>query len=458
MDWHEAHGLLSSMGADHVVTLPQAATPRRIAEWAAALANGEGGAVVLGATSPSCPLEDGAAVLERALDALLMCEPALVAPVPVFVGKEGAPEAVLVQIPAGLRHVYAVDGRYLVRAGARVAPLSSLALKQLLVARGQVSYDAEPLPGASYDDLDGEAIAAYLARIGNPRGLPVNELLRQRGCLYGAEARPTVAGVLLFGRQPDRWVRSSEILAVRYAGQRMSDRFVREDIRGPLPEQIRRAVAFALGNMRRAVELSGVERLETTEYPEEAVREAIVNAVAHRDYALAGDGIRLLLFSDRLEVHSPGRLPGHVTVANIRQERCSRNEVIVQVLADLGFIERLGYGIDRMIDLLADAGLPPPEFRETAGGFVVTLRSASGQLLEEPEPTAVWRHAGYNARQAALLTYLDTHEYVSNREYRELCPDVSAETLRRDLADLVRRGVLLRIGAKRGTVYARRQP
>jgi ATP-dependent DNA helicase RecG len=458
LDWHEADGLLGSLDEADVVTLPEATASRRIAELAAALANGHGGAIVLGSARPGRPLLDGDATLERALDALLLCEPALVAPVPALVGADGRAEAVLMQIPAGLRHVYAVDGRYPTRAGARIAPLSSLALKQLLVARGQASYDAEPMPGAALDDLDDEALAAYVARIGNPRGLPTEELLRQRGCLEPTGAAPTVAGVLLFGRHPERWVRSSEIVAVRYAGQRMSDRFVREDIRGPLPEQIHRAVAFALGNMRRTVELTGVERVETTEYPEEAVREAIVNAVAHRDYGLTGDGIRLLMFSDRLEVHSPGRLPGHVTVDNIRQERCSRNEVIVQVLADLGFIERLGYGIDRMIDLLAGAGLPPPEFSETAGGFVVTLRSAAEPLLAAPDPAAGWRHAGYNPRQAALLTYLDTHEYVSNREYRELCPDVSAETLRRDLADLVRRGVLLRIGAKRGTVYARREP
>jgi len=454
VDWIEAHALLSPLDERRVVALPEAASSRRIAEWAAALANGSGGAVLVGSSGPGRALADADAALERALDALLLCVPTLVAPVPVLVG-EAAPEAVLLQIPAGLCHVYAVEGRYLTADGGRLTAMDSLTLKQLLVARGQVSFDAEPAPGATIADLDADAVAAYHARIGNLRGLTSEEMLCQRGCLR-ADGQATYAGVLLFGRQPERWVRSSEIVAVRYAGERMSDRFVREDIRGPLPDQIRRAVAFALANMRRGIELSGVERIETTEYPEEAVREAIVNAVAHRDYSQSGDGIRLLLFSDRLEVHSPGRLPGQVTVANIREERCSRNEVVVQVLADLGFIERLGYGIDRMYDLLASAGLPAPEFDETAAGFVVRLRSAPERFLAEPDPAAAWRRAGYNARQAALLAYLDEHEAVGNREYHELCPDVSPETLRRDLADLVRRGVLLRIGAKRGTVYTRR--
>ncbi len=453
MDWQRAHELLAALDGACVITLAEQASPQRIAESAAALANGHGGAILIGQQGGQRALKHSELVLDHALDALLLCEPALVAPAPEIVG-EG--EAVLVQVPAGLRHVYAVGGRYWLREGMRNVRLGPIALKRLLIERGQTSFDAQPVDGAILDDLNPEAVQAYVARVGNPRDLSLMQVLAQRGCLQTPAGPPTYAGLLLFGREPERYVRSSEIVAVRYAGPKMSDRFVREDIRGPLPEQIHRAVAFALDNMRRRVELVGVEHIETIEYPEEAVREAIVNAVAHRDYALSGDGIRLLMFSDRLEVYSPGRLPGHITVANIREERYSRNEVIVQVLADLGFIERLGYGIDRMIDLLHSAGMPPPEFAETAAGFQVTLRNAEQTLLAEPDPAANWRRAGYNPRQALVLAYLDEHEYVSNREYRELCPDVSAETLRRDLVDLVKRGVLLRIGEKRGTLYVKR--
>ena len=455
MEWREAEALLAAQPQGRVVRLPESASARRIAEHGAALANAQGGVLLVGAGRPGQQLAEPDAVLERVLDGLLHCEPALVVPAPQVVGGASF-DAVIVQIPAGLGPAYAVDGRYWARVDGRNTLLEGLGLKRLLLARGQTSFDAELAAGATWGDLDPAAVAAYIARVGNPRGLSAQAVLSQRGLLHGDSDSPTYAGLLLLGRQPERWVRSSEVVAVRYAGPRMSDRFVREDIRGPLPEQIHRAVAFCLANMRRGVELVGVERVETVEYPEEAVREAIVNAVAHRDYAQGGDSIRVLLFSDRLEVHSPGRLPGHITVDNIRDERYSRNEIIVQALADLGFIERLGYGIDRMIDLLAKAGLPPPVFAETAAGFQVTLWSAHAALLEEPDPAADWRRAGYNPRQAALLAYLDAHEYVSNSEYRALCPEVSAETLRRDLADLVKRGVLLRIGEKRGTLYVKR--
>jgi ATP-dependent DNA helicase RecG len=230
-----------------------------------------------------------------------------------------------------------------------------------------------------------------------------------------------------------------------------------------LPDQIQRAEAFVLNNMRRGTRLEGLERIEQLEYPEQVVREVIVNAVAHRDYSVSGEGIRLLMFSDRLEVYSPGRLPGHVTLENILEERYSRNEIIVQVLADMGYIERLGYGMDRMFALLEADGLPSPDLRETANGFQVTLyghremldAEADGEQREQ-DARRDWQRSSLNLRQRLALSYLDDHEQITNREYQALCPDVSPETLRRDLAELVRRGLLLKIGSKRATYYVLR--
>ena len=122
----------------------------------------------------------------------------------------------------------------------------------------------------------------------------------------------------------------------------MSDEFVRQDISGTLVEQIRQAEAFVYGNMRREMKINGLAREDSTEYPSAVVREAIVNAVCHRDYSIRGEGIRLFMFSDRLEVYSPGRLPGHVTLHNLKDERYSRNEAIVAVLSDMGYIETIG--------------------------------------------------------------------------------------------------------------------
>jgi ATP-dependent DNA helicase RecG len=281
------------------------------------------------------------------------------------------------------------------------------------------------------------------------------DLLYRRGCLAKESStfRPTVSGLLLFGREPQRLLPSAEILLARYSGKEMSDVFLRETARGPLPEQIRAAEGFVVANMRKGARIGDLMREERSEYPVPAVREAIVNAVAHRDYAIRGEEIRVLMFTDRIEVYSPGRLPGHITVDNIADERFARNEVIVQVLTDLGFVERLGYGIDRIIRLMREAGLSKPKFEETANGFRLTLLGAGDKFAVAGLDRARVRQLPLNERQEAALKLLEEKQRITNREYRELAPDVSEETIRRDLAEMVEAGLLLKMGDKRGTYY-----
>lgn len=327
-------------------------------------------------------------------------------------------------------------------------------------------FEALPAPGGALDDLDWDLVRDYLhaanrMALDQAGGLSVAALaheLRDLGGLMraddaGANERPSYAAMLLFGRAPQRFVPSAEIVLVRYTGSSMGDEYLRSEVRGSLPQQIRSAEAFLLDNMRRGSRINGWRREEQTEYPVEAVREAVINAVAHRDYAVRGEGIRVLMFADRIEVSSPGRLPGHVTLDNLVDERFSRNWAIVRVLAELGFIERLGYGIDRMIAAMDNAGLPRPIFAETANGFKVTLYGHGDRLLGERAERSRWSHLGLNERQLQALSYLTNHDRITNRAFQELCQDVSAETIRRDLAELVDVGLLLKIGDKKATYY-----
>jgi ATP-dependent DNA helicase RecG len=437
---------------------PEATSPAKLAETLVAFANAEGGTLLVGVEPRSGKpqgLQDAEATLDRALQAALATDPPLIIPLPQTKEMKGK-TVLVITVPPGLPHVYSYKGKYLVRECARNRPLDPRQLRRLMMERGAVSFEALVPDGARLDDIDWAQVDRYLERL---EGLPADgreEALLRRGCLArteGGQLRPTYAGLLLFGREPQRWVRSSEILVVRYGSTTMNDSFIKEEIRGTLPEQLRRAEAFVASNMRRGVRLEGLARHEETEYPAEAVREAIVNAVAHRDYRVQGDEIRVLMFSDRIEFYSPGRLPGHVTVENLVEERFSRNEVVVQVLSDLGFIERLGYGIDRMIRLMSEAGLPAPRFEETAAGFQVTLLGPGTALISEGADVHRWRHLGVNERQEQALVYLAEKGRITNREYQELCPEVSAETIRRDLADLVSKNLLLKIGEKRATYY-----
>ena len=465
-----------------------------LAETLAALANAQGGLVIVGvggrAKGRSSErsvegLDDVEAARLAALDAALACTPPLVLPLPTT-GAHGHARLLLLAVPAGLPHVYSVHGKYLRREGASNRPIPPEALRRLLLERGETSWERLAPEGAALDDLDQAKVAAYARRIGPAAEADPLGFLFRRGALARTDQgprtndqgrtsaddgagqgsplvvgpsslvyRPTNAGLLLFGRDVERFFPQCEVTLVRYRGHEMSDEFLREDIRDTLAETVRRAEIWLSEHMRRGSRMVGLERQDWAQFPQGAVREALVNAVAHRDYTIRGEGIRIALFGDRMECYSPGRLPGHMTVENIVEERFSRNETLVQVLSDFGLIERLGYGIDRMLRQMSEAGLPAPEFRETAAGFLVTLRGYAGDDRQEVQAvdTREWRRLGLNERQIAALLHLAEQRRITNSDLQELAPDVSAETLRRDLADLVERGLLLKVGEKRGAYY-----
>ncbi len=433
-----------------------------VAETLAAFANTQGGTLIIGVSGRTRPqvegVHDAAAAREAVIEAALVCTPPLLLPMPQEVQHEGA-TLLLMTVPPGMPHVYSLHGKYVQREGMTNQPLLPDALRRLLNDRGEVGWDRLVPDGATLTDLDQDRIDAYLQRLGPAAPSDSLALLFRRGCLARpqpeADYLPTNAGLLLFGRDVAHHFPQAEITLVHYQGREMADEFEREDVRDTLPEAVRRAEHWLMEHMRKGSRMVGLERQDWTQFPPPVVREALVNAVAHRDYSLRGEGIRLALFSDRLECYSPGRLPGHVTLDNIVEERFSRNEALVQVLADYGLIERLGYGVDRMLTRMDEAGLPPPTFRETAAGFLVVLQGqtvASAASTTQPD-TSEWERQGLNERQIAALLHLQEHRRITNRDLQELAPDVSAETIRRDFADLVARGLLLKVGERRATYY-----
>lgn len=457
MDWGELIGQGKGPTLDwhpHNVALPA------LAASLVALANSAGGTVLIGLTPRSGRLQglrDPQASIDVALEATLSATPPLIIPLPHVIEVAGY-TLLSITVPPGLPHVYSLDGKYLIRAGTRNRPLAPRALRRLMMARGELVWEAQSPAGATLDDLDWEVVTAYVARLEGLGDLSPETVLLRRGCLVkqGHDLRPTCASLLLFGCEPQRWVHGAAIEAARFSGREMNDVFVRQTIDGTLPHQLRQAEAFLMDHVRSVMRIgAGLTHDEQPEYPLEAAREALVNAVAHRDYSISGDQIRLFMFADRLEMTSPGHLPGPVTVDNIADERFSRNEVIVQVLADMGFIERLGYGIDRMMRLMRERELAPPRFEETAGGFRVTLVGESGAWprVEPVLDLEVYAQLGLNSRQEKALAFLLSQRRITNRDYQGLCPEVHPETLRRDLADLVHKDVLLKVGNKRATYY-----
>ena len=437
---------------------PEDVPVSRLATILVGMANTEGGLVILG-VAPRGREIHGISRIEEVQDqiiqAALLADPPLVLPLPVVVPVQRT-QVLVIQIPAGLPHVYSQDGRFWGREGSQTNPLSARRLRQLLIERGVVQFETRIPPDAKLIDLAPSQVEAYLQAC-NLIGESMEQVLLRRGCLLQAdgELRPTYAGLLLFGRSPQQWLPNATLLAARFAGDGFTDQFIKKEISGTLVQQLRQAETFLRDQLRSVVRMVGLAHHEVLEYPFEAVRELLVNAVAHRDYNVQGDNIHLNIFSDRLEIQSPGGLPGPVNLSNLLQARFSRNAVITQVLSDLGFVERLGYGLDRVVEVLRQHHMRPPRFEEFAGTFRVTLFNdlPAGAKQAALFDLSAYAELGLNPRQQVALVFLARCKRITNREYQDLCPDVHSETLRRDLAALVEHGLLIKVGDKRATYY-----
>jgi ATP-dependent DNA helicase RecG len=426
-----------------------------LAETLVAMANSGGGQVLIGVSPRAGQLQgvqNPNEILDLIFRSALACDPTLVLPVPKRIQIDGKTILWLV-VPPGLPNVYSLDGRYLGREAARNVPLTARRLRLLLVERGISSLETRLADDANLADLDDNQVSDYLELLEISPDASWEEVLVQRGCLRktGGKLIPTYAGLLLFGKNPQMWLPSATILAVRFQGDSLAERFLKKEFSGSLPGQVQQANAFILDQIARRVQVTGLTHQAVPEYPQEAVRELLVNAVAHRDYNLQGDTIHVNLFASRLEISSPGTLPGPMTMDTLLKARFSRNPIVMQVLSDLGFVERIGFGLDRVVAAMRQNQLPAPEFEEFAGSFRVTLRQHDSIPL--PAQVSLTQDGELNPRQVEVIRFLVMNKRVTNREYQELCPDVHPETLRRDLADLVQRNLLLKIGDKRATYY-----
>ncbi|MEI7814524.1 MAG: ATP-binding protein [Coriobacteriia bacterium] len=330
-----------------------------------------------------------------------------------------------------------------------------------------VEYELRVLPGTTTRDLDAELIREYVRGSVRRRSssplleTAVLDVMRTLKAIDGPRGseRLTVLGGLFFGQQPERLVVQSKVRFVEFpgvevasSGEKVTYRYT-EEVTGTVPELIARMERLHKERLAPGVLADGFRVEELPAVPLFALREAMVNAVCHRDYSLVGANIQVRLFADRLEVQSPGGLPGPITVDNILTESYARNPRVADILRDLGYVERHGLGIDNMFTSMADAHLPPPEFANTATSFTVTLRFRDS---DEADPAAWLADVGAagleNGRQKALI-FARRFGRIDTADYRSLSGVDEAET-QRQLRSLVRDGWLVQHGTGEQAFYA----
>ncbi len=298
-------------------------------------------------------------------------------------------------------------------------------------ARGE-SFDEQPMPELDSEALDFRVASELFAPVRRlkPHDLEGLKLITR----HQGRKVPTVGGILLFGKERERYFPDAWIQAGRFRGKDRSHILDTVEIRAPLPLAVEQAIAFVRKHDTRAAEIGTVRRIERWGLPPAAVREALINAVVHADYAQRGAPVRISIFDDRLEVENPGLLPFGLTIEDLRHGISKlRNRVLGRVFYLLGLIEQWGSGVERMTVACHNAGLAAPHLEEIGTHFRVSLYTARDYSLrvDEIEKAILHAMAGGNG--------LSTQEIAAKIER-------SARATRTRLLALVARGLVAEVG------------
>ena len=315
-------------------------------------------------------------------------------------------------------------------------------------------FDTSACHGVTLQHLARKRIDWFLATARQERNFPLKQSTTTQALLTHLnlleQGKPTNAALLLFGSAPQRFHRTAETKCVHCHGVEYRRPFASQQIyTGDVFEQADQARDFVLAKINRAVGIRAESNVAPASYelPPDAIGEAVVNAIAHRDYH-SNASVEVRLFSDRLEVWNPGRLPGTLTFDDLRHDHPSvpNNPLIAESLYLTRYIEKAGSGTQRMIELCREAGLPEPQFEQRSGSFVLTL-------WRDWLTAEVMTSMGLAENQRLALAFVKTNGRITNKDYRGLT-GVIVRTASRDLDDLVRRGALQKVGTTgRSTHY-----
>lgn len=244
-----------------------------------------------------------------------------------------------------------------------------------------VGYERSAVPGAEYDDLDLESLTAFLEQR-SPQLLEARapeQLAASYGLLATSAGRPipTVAGMILFGALPQLSHPEWGVAAVRIRGTKLSDPVAeRLDVEGRFSELLDTTLAFVRDHTQSIANLVDPNQAEP-EYPEEPVREAVVNALLHRDYRMTGR-VSVRIFEDRMEVWNPGGMPVQLSLEHLAQHggvSFPRNPVLASAARVLGFVDQIGRGLPRIRRCMHDVCSMPAHFGSSQSDFLVVLPS-----------------------------------------------------------------------------------
>jgi ATP-dependent DNA helicase RecG len=455
-------------------------------ETISAFANAQGGTIILGVDEKHdfrvVGVRDPAGI-ESALGSVCgELEPAVRASIQtLFIG---AKPVVIAEIPPIARdqrpcHKRSLGpwagSRYRVSDGDR--KLTDYEISVLLANRAEQRHDTEPVPGASLADLDEASLNNFLRRIRSTRGpIFANEedvrVLSMLNVVVQNDGRvvPTLAGLLVFGRYPQQYEPQLNVTVVAFptpdpgTPSARGERFLENrSVDGPIPTMVTEAIGVLKRNMRRRSIVSGLLRTDEWEYPEEVLRETLVNALVHRDYSAYARGmqVQVELYPDRLVIRNAGGLYGPVEISTLGTSAVSssRNRVLLKILEDTALgdghmvCENRGTGIARIRAALTEAGMEPPTFIDDIGVFQAVFPNHT--LLDQDALDWLGTLDGGPLTRAQMtgLVLMRNGAQLTNTSFRSATGIQDSRTAHKELKELVDRGLIDQISTRGSTHY-----
>lgn len=300
------------------------------------------------------------------------------------------------------------------------------------------------------DEIDEKAVKRFMRRaVKKGRQVEddaddISETLLKLNLLV--DGKLTNAAIVLFGKNPQKYFTNVIVRVLRFKDEvSISDRRVN----GNLFYQAEEAEEAIKNSLNVKFEIKGkLTRDEIWDYPLEAIREALINSIVHRDYFKHGIQTQIKIFDDKIWFFNPGELFGGMTIEKLREPHPSstRNPLIAEMFFKAGLVEVHGSGIRQMIKSLKDSGLSEPDFKEEFGGFSV-------YMMKNVYDMEYLRSIGLNNSQIQAVSYMQEHGSLTMSDFLRISPGINERTLRRYLADLVDKKLIIAIGEKKGRRY-----
>ena len=341
-------------------------------------------------------------------------------------------------------------GKFYVRSGSTMKTLESSELQRFFFQKGDTGWDAISEEGFTFDDLDEATIKHFINLVSKRfpsegaklESVDLKELLEKLHLVKDGKYKR--AAILLFGKDPQAFFPNAYLKIGKFTSD--TNVQTQDEIRGNLFHQLEQALEILKSKyLETRTTYEGLQRIEDLIYPEPALREALVNALIHKDYT--GPHIQIKVFNESMTIWNYGKLPSELTFKQLKESHPSfpRNELLANMFFKAGYIEAWGRGTLEIAKEVSKAGLPEPDFEELTGGIALTFFQPTAPYLAE--------EVDLNERQKQVIEYLKENDTISRLEYANMF-NVSRNTALNDLNELIRKNVVNKTGKTNRSRYS----